>query len=78
MNNPKYYDELTYFIIDSLLDKLGEGFNIAHTGTVNPRYYKGHMKMGEQGGLKIYISQKGHRCDPTMKEIEAYFRKYRD
>lgn len=77
MNNPEYYEKLTDYIIDLIAEKLGDGFNISYTGTVNPRFYKGHMKMAEIAGLKIYINQKGHKVHPTMKQIEDYFGKFK-
>ncbi len=73
MNNPKYYEELASHIEEHLEKLLGDGFNISYTGTIDPRYYEGHMKMADTAGLKIYINQVGHKAYPTMKQITDYF-----
>ena len=77
MNHPEYYEKLTEHVVDHLIKLLGDGFRISYTGTIDPRFYEGHMNFAELAGLKIYISQRGHKCDPTMEQIENYYGKFK-
>lgn len=63
------------YILQSLL---GDKFEVWSTGTINPDFYEGHMKYAEMGGLKLTVTLKDFPHHPTMKQINAYFKRMKE
>ena len=75
-------DELCYDIGHNLQDILqtilGDRYEVWSTGTINPDFYKGHMESANMGGLKLTVTLKDFPHHPTMKQIEAYFKRIKE
>ena len=76
MSNNLCYD-IGHDIADVIRMIVGDKFEVWSTGTIDPDYYKGHMEMGNMGGLQLTITLKDYPHHPTMEQYEAYFKKMR-